>query len=88
MKRKRYTSEQVVSIMKEVEGGLGIADVCRKYVASQGTFFRWKAKYAGLEVSDVQRMRDLADENGRLKKLVAEQALALDAMKEVLQKKW
>ena len=88
MKRKRYTSEQVVSIMKEVEGGLSIADVCRKYGVSQGTFFRWKAKYAGLEVSDVQRMRDLADENGRLKKLVAEQALALDAMKDVLQKKW
>ena len=88
MKRKRYTSEQVVSIMKEVEGGLSIADVCRKYGVSQGTFFRWKAKYAGLEVSDVQRMRDLADENGRLKKLVADQALALDAMKEVLQKKW
>lgn len=88
MKKKRYTSEQVVSIMKEVEGGLSIADVCRKYGVSQGTFFRWKAKYAGLEVSDVQRMRDLADENGRLKKLVAEQALAIDAMKDVLQKKW
>jgi len=88
MKRKRYTSEQVVSILKEVEGGLGIADVCRKYGVSQGTFFRWKAKYTGLEVSDVQRMRELADENGRLKKLVAEQALALDAMKAVLQKKW
>jgi len=87
MKRKRYTSEQVVSIMKEVEGGLGIADVCRKYGVSQGTFFRWKAKYTGLEASDVQRMRELADENGRLKRLVAEQALALDAMKEVLRKK-
>lgn len=87
MKRKRYTSEQVVSIMKEVEGGLGIADACRKYGVSQGTFFRWKAKYTGLEVSDVQRMRELADENGRLKRLVAEQALALDAMKEVLRKK-
>jgi putative transposase len=88
MKRKRYTSEQVVSILKEVEGSLGIADACRKYGVSQGTFFRWKAKYTGLEVSDVQRMRELADENGRLKKLVAEQALALDAMKAVLQKKW
>lgn len=88
MKRKRYTSEQVVSILKETEAGLGIAETCRKYGVSQGTFFRWKAKYSGLEVSDVQRMRELADENGRLKKLVAEQALALDAMKAVLQKKW
>lgn len=88
MKRKRYTSEQVVSILKETEAGQGIAETCRKYGVSQGTFFRWKAKYSGLEVSDVQRMRELADENGRLKKLVAEQALALDAMKAVLQKKW
>jgi putative transposase len=88
MKRKRYSSEQVVSILKEVEGGLAIVDVCRKYGVSQGTYFRWKSKYAGLEVSDVQKMRELSDENGRLKRIVADQLLQIDAMKAVLQKKW
>ena len=88
MKRKRYSSEQVVSILKEAEGGLAIGDVCRRYGVAQGTFFRWKAKYAGLEVSDVQRMRELSAENGQLKRIVADQALQIDAMKAVLQKKW
>ena len=88
MKRKRYTSEQVVSILKEAESGLSITEICRKYGVSQGTFFRWKSKYSGLEVTDIEKMRQLADENGRLKRLVADQALQIDAMKEVLQKKW
>ena len=88
MKRKRYSSEQIVSILKEVEGGLSIVDVCRKYGMSQGTYFRWKSKYSGLEVSDVQKMRELSEENGRLKRIVADQVLQIDAMKAVLQKKW
>ncbi len=73
MKKKRYSSEQIVSILKEAEAGLAIVDVCRKYGVSQGTYFRWKSKYSGLEVSDVQKMRELSDENGRLKRIVADQ---------------
>jgi putative transposase len=88
MKRKRYSSEQIVSILKEAEAGLAIVDVCRKFGVSQGTYFRWKSKYAGLEVSDVAKMRELSDENGRLKRIVADQVLQIDAMKAVLQKKW
>jgi putative transposase len=88
MKRKRYSSEQIVSILKEAEAGLPIVEVCRKYGVSQGTYFRWKSKYSGLEVSDVRKMRELTDENGRLKRIVADQLLQIDAMKAVLQKKW
>jgi putative transposase len=78
----------VVSILKEAEAGLSIGDLCRKYGVAQGTFFRWKSKFSGLEVADVQKMREMSEENGRLKRIVADQALQIDAMKAVLQKKW
>jgi putative transposase len=75
MKKSRYTEEQIVSVLKESEAGLETGELCRKHGISQQTFYRWKAKYGGLEVSDAQRLRQLEDENRKLKQLVAEQAL-------------
>ena len=75
MKKSRYTEEQIVGILKESEAGLATAELCRKHGVSQQTFYRWKAKYGGLEVSEAQRLRHLEEENRKLKQLVAEQAL-------------
>ncbi len=87
MKRKRFKAEQIVTILKEAEReGAGVADICRGHGISEGTFYRWKKMYCGLDVSEVRRLRQLEDENARLKKLVAERDLEIDAMKEVLRK--
>ena len=71
MKRSRFTEEQIVGVLKEQEAGQRTADVCRKYGISEGTFYKWKAKYGGLEVSDARRLKALEDENAKLKKLLA-----------------
>ena len=88
MKKSRYNEEQIVGILKESEAGLETGELCRKQGISQQTFYRWKAKYGGLEVSDAQRLRQLEDENRKLKQLVAEQALDIVGFKAVLSKKW
>ena len=88
MKKSRYTEEQIVGVLKECEAGLDTAELCRKHGISQQTFYRWKAKYGGLEVSDAQRLRQLEEENRKLKQLVAEQALDIVGIKAVLAKKW
>jgi putative transposase len=86
--KKRFTEEQIHSILKESEAGLGSLELCRKYGISKNTFYNWRAKYSGMEISDLKKMKNLEDENGKLKRLVAEQALDIQAMKLVLSKKW
>lgn len=88
MKGKRYSEEQIFRILKEAESGEKISDVCRRHGISDATYFRWKSKYSGLELSDLHRMKEVEGENSRLKRIVADQALQIDAMKEVLKRKW
>jgi len=88
MRGKRFSEEQIIGVLKEAETGLPISDVLRKHGISQGTFYRWKAKFGGMEVSDARRLKGLEDENRRLKKLVADQALDIQILKEVCSKKW
>ena len=87
-KGTRYKEEQIIRILKEVESGTTVAEVCRKYAVSEQTVYRWRSKYGGLEPSELQRLRELEAENSRLKKIVAQQALDLDALKELTAKKW
>lgn len=84
----RYKEEQIIRILKEVEGGASVAEVCRQYGVSEQTVYRWRSKYDGLETSELHRLRELEAENSRLKKIVAQQALDMDAMKDLLAKKW
>lgn len=88
MKRSRFSDEQVIGILQEHEAGAKCADLCRKHGMSEGTFYAWKSKYSGMAVPDVKRLKALEDENGKLKKLLAEQMLGAAAMKELLAKKW
>ena len=88
MRRSRYTEEQIVGILKEHEAVLGTEELCRRHGISQQTFYRWKAKYGGLEAGDAQRLKALEDENRRLKRLVADLALDNAALKDVLSKNW
>lgn len=87
-KGTRYQEEQIIRILKEVESGTTVAEVCRKYGVSEQTVYRWRSKYDGLESSELQRLRLLEAENSRLKKIVAQQALDLDALKDLVVKKW
>jgi len=86
MKAKRYTEEQIIAVLKEGEAGGKVADLCRKHGMSDATYYNWKAKYAGITVSDLKRLKTLEAENRRLKQLVAEQALDNQALKELLSK--
>jgi len=86
MKRKRFTAEQIIQILKEAESGTPLAGVCRRHGVSEQSIYRWRNKYAGMTVSDARRLRDLEHENGRLKKLLANRDLEIDAMKEVIRK--
>jgi len=88
MKRTRYSEEQIIGILREHEAGAKCADLCRKHGMSEGTFYAWKSKYGGMDVSDVKRLRALEGENAKLKKLLAEQMLDAAAMRELLSKKW
>ena len=87
MRRKRFTEEQIIGILKEAEAGAKSADLCRRHGISEQTFYRWKAKYAGLEVNDARRLRALEHENTRLKRLVADLTLDNQALKELVGKK-
>ena len=87
-KGKRYTEEQIVKILKEVESGISIVEVCRKYKVSEGTVYRWRNKFGGMDVSEAKRLKALEEENTRLKRIVANQAMDIDALKAVLEKKW
>lgn len=88
MKKSRFTEQQIHDILKESESGANSLELCRKYGISKNTFYNWRAKYGGLEVSDLQKMRELEQENSQLKKLVAEQALDMQALKAMLAKKY
>jgi putative transposase len=88
MKRTRFTEEQIIGVLREHDAGAATADVCRKHGISSATFYKWKAKYGGLEVSDARRLRSLEDENRRLKKLLAEAMLDNAMLKDIASKKW
>ena len=88
MKRNRFTEEQIIGVLKEGEGGVAVKELSRKYGICDQTYYRWKAKYGGLEVSEARRLRQLEDENRRLKHIVAEQVLDIQALKGVLAKKF
>ena len=86
MVRKKYTEEQIIAVLREGEAGAGVSDLCRKYGMSDATYYNWKAKYAGLTVSELKRLKALEEENRRLKQIVGEQALDIRALKELLSK--
>ena len=88
MKGRRFTEGQIVAILKESAAGAATKDLCRRHGICEGTFYRWKAKYGDMEISDVRRLKDLEAENNRLKKIVAEQALDIQALKVALSKKY
>jgi putative transposase len=89
MKRKRFTEEQIVSILRAAQtSGQTVSEVCRKHGISEPTFYAWRRKYESMSESEVRRLRELEKENGRLKRLVAERDLEIDAMKELVSKKW
>jgi putative transposase len=88
MKRKRFTEEQIIKALKEVDAGAQARDVCRRLGVTEQSFYRWRQKYGGLEVSEAKRLRELEVENGRLKRMVAELMLDNQILKDVNSKKW
>jgi len=84
MRKSRFTEEQIIGILKESDAGAATKDLLRRYGISHDTFYRWKKKYGGLEVSDARRLKQLEDENRRLKRIVADQALNVQALKDLL----
>jgi len=88
MKRKRYTEEQIVHILNEAETQGNAAEIIRRENIAQSTFYKWKQKYSGMSVSDVRKLKQLAEENRRLKTIIANQALDIEMLKEVNSKKW
>lgn len=86
--KKRFTEEQIIMLLKEVDSGLPANEACRKYGVSLASYYKWKAKFGGMEVSEAQRLRSLEAENSKLKRLVADQALDIVALKDILSKKW
>lgn len=88
MKRKRFTEEQIIGILKEHDLGAKTVDLCRKHGVSEATFYNWKNKFGGMDVSEAKRLKQLQDENGKLKKLLADAMLDNAALKDLLSKKW
>lgn len=86
--KKRHSVEQIIKALKQVEGGARLPDICREHNISEQTFYRWKRKYGGMDQSEARRLKDLEEENSRLKRLVADQALDIQILKEVNSKKW
>ena len=88
MKKSRFSEEQIIGILKEQESGIKTADVCRRHGVSEATFYKWKSKYGGLQVSQAKRLKALETENGQLKKLLAETMLDKAILRDVNSKKW
>ncbi len=88
MKRRRFTEEQIIGILKEHEAGVSVAGLCRRHGVSDASIYKWKARYGGLEVSEAKRLKALEDENNRLKKLLAEAMLDITMLKDIASKKW
>lgn len=86
MKKSRFSEEQIIAVLKEHAAGIGVAELCRKHGIGDATFYTWRKRYGGMEVSDVKRLRALEDENARLKKLLAEQMLDAATLREALAK--
>ncbi len=88
MKRSRFSEEQIIAVLKEHEAGMATADVCRRHGISSATFYKWKSRYGGLEVSDARRLKELESENAKLKRLLADAMLDQAALKDLLAKKF
>lgn len=88
MKGTRYSEEQIIKVLREAESGMSVADVCRKHGVSEWSFYRWRQKYGGMEISEAKRLKALGEENLRLKRIVAQQALDIDLLKEINSKNW
>ncbi len=86
MKRSRFTEEQIIGVLKEHQAGLGAAELCRKHGISDATFYNWRSKYGGMEVSEAKRLKQLEDENAKLKRLLAEQMMDVATLREMLGK--
>ena len=88
MKQKRYTEAQIIKILKEAESGVPVAELCRKHGMSDASFYTWRRKYGGLDISEAKRLKQLEEENRKLKKLLADTLLEKAALEDVVQKKW
>lgn len=88
MKKSRYTDSQILAILKQNEAGTSVADLCREYGMSDATFYNWRSKYGGMDASLMKRLKELEDENRRLKKMYAEERLKCEIAKEAIEKKW
>lgn len=88
MKRKRYTEEQIIGILKEHESGVPASEIIRKHGIANGTFYKWKSKYGGMDVNEARRLKELETENARLKKLLADTLLEKTAVEDALRRKW
>ena len=88
MKRSRFTEEQIIGILREQEAGVATAEVCRRHGVSSATFYKWKAKFGGMDVSEARRLKALEDENTKLKRMLADAMLDNMALKDLLGKKW
>jgi putative transposase len=88
MKRKRFTEEQIIKVLKEADGGAEVRDVCRRLGVTEQSFYRWRRKYGGMDVSEAKRLRELEIENGRLKRMVADLLLDNQILRDVNSKKW
>ena len=86
MKRARFSEEQIIGILRQAEAGVRVVDLCRQYGISDATFYKWRSKFGGMSVPDAKRLRQLEEENARLKKLLGEQALDISVLKDVLSK--
>ncbi|BFO05821.1 hypothetical protein KNHN1_41990 [Pseudomonas guariconensis] len=88
MKKSRFTDSQIIAVLKQAEAGTPVPELCREHSISSATFYKWRSKFGGMEVSMVARMKELEDENRRLKKMYADAQLSADLLKEAMSKKW
>jgi putative transposase len=88
MKKSRFTDSQIIAVLKQAEGGAPVPDLCRQHGISSATFYKWRSKFGGMDVSMMSQLKELQDENRRLKKMYADAQLSADLLKEALAKKW